>query len=1074
MRKTVTRPRLLMIAVLLMASVSVFAQGDLSRKLSVTTQMFLHDRDAKTQVVSTPAARRKAPLRDGKALRPVSPRTTSVRYLPPVQVNGTKYVSAFIRLADNASTSALEQLGVQVQSKFKGGLVTALIPVDKVEAVAGLDAVERVNVAEQMRPQTDQARKATKVSDVLNGTAAAKAAGLSTKYDGKGVIIGVIDGGIDYQHIAFKDANGKSRIKAIFNAPDGVHGTEYTDPAQIDTVRYDVATSDHGTHVSSIAGGSSVIIDGANVTVTNAHDSATYGGMAPGADLYLAGINTLGNVTIANALQKMIAYADSHNEPIVVNCSFGSSMGPRNGTGEGTSDLGQVFNQYFGPDHPNHIAVFSTGNDAGRDILGEGGGMYTTATATPDEPLSDVIGSYYYNGVAGGYYYEGTLADVWTREPFDGSLNARILVIDNQDGEVVQSIDVTPTSRGNTVTIPAGFYVDSYGSSTAGQVTAYVSQSNTGRQEVELYTDGLFCTSNTGYTSNYRIGFEVYPDDGSVLLDCWGGDYSYFTTQPAVEGYNWAHASDDCSVSNEATMDNIITVGAYVTKNSIVDYTGTTASEADEFPTIGEIADFSCYEAKGVGPTGKQLPTITAPGATIVSAVNHYNTESEYMTETSNGTGRVNENTTYPYGNMDGTSMSTPCVAGIVALWLQAAKEKGEQLTNSDVELIMQETAFTDAFTYSGAYASHFGYGKIDALAGLRYIINGGVSETLEVNPSSLSFSTAQGGKLSKSIIVKQVGLLDNITVTLDDPDGFYSVADSTIGAIDGTTELGITFDAKSSGTHDALLILTSGELADTVALSGTVIPGGTAQSSFLNIANYATIGEPTMDYTKKYLNKLYVYTEDKENNCGWLTLPFFGVYYESANQQWTSDSQTDGLYYTKNANTIWSSLTPFQGSSAYYINPDSVLAGYGYTWDGQPYVDYYVTNCTEVRVLYNGVGYGYETDLDAYECTGDENGELTPADNAAFHTSGTATGTDELVITGLDPNKIYDINWYVTFGRFFEVAFKTPLPDPTGIESVNADRQAKRTGIYDLQGRRLNKTEGKGVYIINGRKVVK
>ena len=73
---------------------------------------------------------------------------------------------------------------------------------------------------------------------------------------------------------------------------------------------------------------------------------------------------------------------------------------------------------------------------------------------------------------------------------------------------------------------------------------------------------------------------------------------------------------------------------------------------------------------------------------------------------------------------MSGTSMATPMVAGIVALWMQAATECGKQLTLSEVKQIMKETAIRDEWVITGPNATHFGNGKIDALAGIAYILN--------------------------------------------------------------------------------------------------------------------------------------------------------------------------------------------------------------------------------------------------------------------------------------------------------------------------------------------------------------
>ena len=83
------------------------------------------------------------------------------------------------------------------------------------------------------------------------------------------------------------------------------------------------------------------------------------------------------------------------------------------------------------------------------------------------------------------------------------------------------------------------------------------------------------------------------------------------------------------------------------------------------------------------------------------------------------------------YGVMSGTSMATPVVTGIIALWLQANPE----LTSDDVAAILQKTARKDSYTGRNlTWSKEWGYGKIDAYEGLKEAIRmrpDGVNQTL-------------------------------------------------------------------------------------------------------------------------------------------------------------------------------------------------------------------------------------------------------------------------------------------------------------------------------------------------------
>ena len=321
---------------------------------------------------------------------------------------------------------------------------------------------------------------------------------------------------------------------------------------------------------------------------------------------------------------------------------------------------------------------------------------------------------------------------------------------------------------------------------------------NTSKKQVFIYT-------NTGITSNNNsyLAFEVYPIGGSSsVVDMWAGSYDYFSNTLTTNGHTWTKGTDDMSANGECTNHNVISVGSYV-------------SRYDYDNNAGDISSFSSYTVEGQGPDGVMQPWITAPGEVIISALNHNVSYNNHE-----GTVTVN-NSSSPYGEMSGPSMATPAAAGIVALWFQAAQEAGKNLTLSEVKNIMAQTAIKDSWVTSGANASHFGNGKINALGGIEYILNnyGTTDPTIRVSTSSVNFTSEPGGSYSETVVVTGLNLTGNITATLNDPNGVYSINTTNLGS---GGNLVITFNPLFDGSYPATITLTSpGADPITITISG-------------------------------------------------------------------------------------------------------------------------------------------------------------------------------------------------------------------------------------------------------------
>ena len=695
---------------LLLISAASWAQSD---KFTWTTRYFLEEQ---RRLSEQSAEAQQAPARGGRNTVTEQPERVVAE---PDTINGIAYISCFIHLQNPADLSAVQAMGVRVESTFDGlDFITARVPVAQLEALTEVENVTLISVGQLMQQMTDVAREQTGTDYLLNASAAQER-GLNAAYDGTGVVLGIIDTGIDFGHIAFKDKNGNSRIKRAY-VYDGSGTAKFYNANTIVNATTDDVTQDHGTHTASTAGGSSVIINGQTITVTDNHAEATYGGMAPGADLYLAGIKGLNDIEIANALHKIVTYADTVGLPLVVSNSWGSIGGPCDGSGE----LSALLSSYFGASHPNRVVLFAAGNYAGAARgKKEPGGFAVRKMASSASPLGTIIRSTQYGNTDGGFsYYPTYLSYVWSAAP----ISLRLLVLDNTTGAVLHTEEVTGDITFTNISDQTTTYYKGK------LMVSSLSQNNKYGKRLQVL-DSLVAVSrervsDTVY-SQYVLALEAYPAEDEADIWMMSGHKSYFTDYLTTEGHSWMRGTDDLCVSDAACYPDVIPVGAYVSRN---EWTNVRGDDYVDSSIEQDIAYFSSYGTAAMTPLGVNYPWITAPGSMVAAGVNHHHTTSvdgssyygasleQYLMFDSN------EN---PYAMMRGTSMSTPVTAGIVALWLQAARSVQKSLNLHQVKDIMRRTAMRDYYTTAGAGASHFGQGKIDALAGIRYI----VGETLDL-----------------------------------------------------------------------------------------------------------------------------------------------------------------------------------------------------------------------------------------------------------------------------------------------------------------------------------------------------
>lgn len=629
------------------------------------------------------------------------------RFAPPRVIDGQEMVDAFISIADESALNQLRNDGVLVNCIFDG-FITAQIPVNHLTKVSKIQGVTDIEVSPKVELCTDSTMSATYVYQVLNGSNY----GLPKDYDGSGVIIGIIDKGFDYQHLAFRDPKRPSRcrIRRVYDTQNTaghpailrgsvLSGSIFMDD-EILSLQTDDSSTAHGSHTASIAAGSHV---------------NGYGGMAPGADIVLCAVSALdGNmsaVEVANCVRYITCYADSVNKPCVISVSVSTT----NGSHDGNDYFSRIIGQTMGP---GRIFVIAAGNNGRRPTYG-----HKIASAT--DPMNLLF--MYKNGSAvydSTYYYENFQTEIWARKQWT-RMDYSFHILDIGTDEIVwQSQKVSADLKIDASQLDP--YFGPYkGDDSSGFIRCDVGTSSDGKKyRLDISAYNLVTKSyyvvNGIYRSRYALGITIYPrsqsDIDAWLLNgsCRFGSYEWPVTSPSSEVISsYTASTSDCSIGTYAVHDSIISAGAYVARNSYYSLIQNRII-TDKSAVIGQIADFSSYQALGAGPTGKALPTICAPGFNVVAAGNRYN---NYAANSNSTVMRTDDGSCWCV--MSGTSMATPTVAGIIALWLQAEPH----LSVNDVKNLMAGTGIHDQFTL-GEMSAHFGpNGKINAMAGLMTLL---------------------------------------------------------------------------------------------------------------------------------------------------------------------------------------------------------------------------------------------------------------------------------------------------------------------------------------------------------------
>lgn len=535
---------------------------------------------------------------------------------------------------------------------------------------------------------------------------------------GNGVVVGIIDAGFDFTHPAFFDSLRKDyRIKRVwvqgFTAneesmpADFNYGTELKTRDEIISFGGDFEGNSHGNHIVAT-------IAGADTTLYS-----KYIGIAPEADIVLVSKKEYerGNQNILDGIKYIFDYAKSVGKPCVINMSLGNQAGPH----DGTSAFDQALTELQGE---GLIIVGSAGNHIqekfhlGWDFAGKEDAPIKTfvdfhVTPSPTNSRGDI--------------------EFWGEKGFDYQLN---LICYNS---VTKAVVETLSAFAGAESVNGLEYPDEENSATA---AISFSKNISGKLLVSSEISPLngkvhvvISSRVTNLRNNYALGVEIVPlSKGKLNIWADGGSLGLSDKIQGKPQAGFTDADSDLTICEiGGTARDIISVGAYTTRN-----TYSLLNDPQEYflsETEGELSSFSSY---AITPDGRSKPEVTAPGCLTISALSSNDNGTQLLAYTYEYNGN-----TYKYGYMQGTSMATPVVAGIVALMLQA----NPNLTPQQAKEILVSTARENIK-------------KVDALAAVEKVVQtSGIAPIMQNAESrmqdSYNLAGQRVGKDYRGIVIK-------------------------------------------------------------------------------------------------------------------------------------------------------------------------------------------------------------------------------------------------------------------------------------------------------------------------------